>query len=138
MRKRTSTAGLCAFSGSAGEPDETVLQHQVMIGGGHVDAPHSDRLAVRGMDRRQMSRPAQDDRHGAAAVGGDVQDDEHGGGQIGGEPSDQLGERLNAPRGRTDQDDVTAGHWSPWSRISRTVCSSTPGGNGFWRNDRPG
>jgi hypothetical protein len=62
-------------------------------------------LLVLGLDDRDLRRPLEDPRQGAAAARGHVQDDAHGGREVARKDGHERLERLDPARRRADDDE---------------------------------
>src|SRR5262245_57223285 len=89
----------------------------MVTGDGSVNAARLDGLAVFGAGGGELSSSSENSREEAQGIWREVQYDEHGGGEIRRQTTDELGQRLDAPRRGADRDDVVARHVSDHARM---------------------
>jgi hypothetical protein len=103
-----------------------IVDEQMPVGRGRVDAPGNDRHAFGGLRRRQRTGFGQHGGdpagHGRRQMGGD----EHGRGQVGRQVGHQLLQRFQAAGGCTDHHDVPAHALSFRRRSARMPTCGDP------------
>jgi hypothetical protein len=92
------------------QADDAVEHEEMTVGGGDVDRPCLERLAVLGVPGGKRARAAENARQHARPGRRDVEDDEDGGGKVAGQILEEAGEGFHSScRGSYDDDTAADG-----------------------------